>query len=408
MYTHESGKLDLLLCIFGVLPCKYAGNEYRIPVEFWIPKSFPREPPISFVRPTVDMLISPSNNVDVNGRIFHPLIAYWHPEQSSLTSLASELVNVFSAQPPVYAKPPQYTPSKIQEWSHQSQGGSRNSIDPGTPPPAPSASNMTIPTQNHLPEDGPVLPPKPPKPPQLVSSLANRPLSFQNTGQSTEYSHRTSPFSSPGPPSHPIAATPIPHVANPPSNNTATDILDMDIAEPPPQLPPNPQKQELLRILEERLEEYVDKSIKPKIDIDDAALTHTKETLDYYENCLEREKTELDSLSRAADDNSRILSEKINQARKLLVEDISQRKVPHVDEIITTETTVYNQLYDLVSEDRAIDDTLFALQHAFDLEKIKLETFMKLVRTLAREQFVKKALWVKISEELGLQTSRND
>ncbi|CEP21612.1 K12183 ESCRT-I complex subunit TSG101 [Cyberlindnera jadinii] len=72
--------------------------------------------------------------------------------------------------------------------------------------------------------------------------------------------------------------------------------------------------------------------------------------------------------------------------------------------MICAENVVYNQLYDLVAEDQAIGDTIYVLTKAYDNGNVPLPSFIKHTRSLAREQFFKKAMIVKISQMLNLNT----
>ena len=62
------------------------------------------------------------------------------------------------------------------------------------------------------------------------------------------------------------------------------------------------------------------------------------------------------------------------------------------------------RLLDLVSHDLAIEDTFYFLAKALDRERIDPASYLKVVRSLAREQFFKKALAAKIREELHMAT----
>lgn len=74
---------------------------------------------------------------------------------------------------------------------------------------------------------------------------------------------------------------------------------------------------------------------------------------------------------------------------------------PDPDSMVLATSIVGNQLVDLVAEDNAIEDTLYHLGRALNAERIGLETFLKQTRILAREQFMKRALAMKISEGMG-------
>ncbi|GAA5983457.1 hypothetical protein JCM5350_007657 [Sporobolomyces pararoseus] len=80
-----------------------------------------------------------------------------------------------------------------------------------------------------------------------------------------------------------------------------------------------------------------------------------------------------------------------------------------VDEIICGSTVVYTQLLDLVAEDSALEDTIYALGRGLNsgTANIDLDQFLKRVRALAREQFIKRATINKILLGLAIRRERN-
>lgn len=87
------GRPELLLLITGTIPATISDTVYRIPVDIWVPKNFPKSPPTTFVTPTADMLIHPGNYVDTNGRCYHPYIARW-PESPDVSLSLTDLFGV--------------------------------------------------------------------------------------------------------------------------------------------------------------------------------------------------------------------------------------------------------------------------------------------------------------------------
>lgn len=59
------------------------------------------------------------------------------------------------------------------------------------------------------------------------------------------------------------------------------------------------------------------------------------------------------------------------------------------------------RLIDLVAEDNALSDTIYHLTRALDAERIDLDRYLKAVRQLAREQYMKRALIEKILNGMG-------
>lgn len=61
------------------------------------------------------------------------------------------------------------------------------------------------------------------------------------------------------------------------------------------------------------------------------------------------------------------------------------------------------QLYDLVAEERGIQQALYALQAALVKGVIGVDTWSRHTRGLAREAFLKRALIRKIGKGMGLE-----
>ncbi len=69
VFTFNDGRTQLLLTLEGTVPVEFRNTTYNIPVAYWIPRDYPREPPMAFVAPTPDMAIRKGPNVDPSGEI---------------------------------------------------------------------------------------------------------------------------------------------------------------------------------------------------------------------------------------------------------------------------------------------------------------------------------------------------
>jgi len=80
-----------------------------------------------------------------------------------------------------------------------------------------------------------------------------------------------------------------------------------------------------------------------------------------------------------------------------------------VDELVCSTTVLYNQLWELVINDKVIQDILYhlskALNNSMDGSKIDLDKFLKRVRVLGHEQFLIRVNINHISRLLGFQLS---
>ncbi|KAI7901445.1 UEV domain-containing protein [Cokeromyces recurvatus] len=105
-YTSNDGNTQLLLCLHGTVPITYRSVPYNIPVAFWIPKEYPKVPPIPYVKPTANMFIREGRHVDKSGLCYHHYRSSWSNDQKhTLLELVAILQQVFAQEPPVYTKP---------------------------------------------------------------------------------------------------------------------------------------------------------------------------------------------------------------------------------------------------------------------------------------------------------------
>lgn len=93
-----------LFYLSGVVPITYGGANYNIPITMYFDPPYPNQPPRVFVTPTNDMVIKQNHrSVDVNGRVYLPVLTSWNAYNSSLVTVVANLSQVFSQEPPVHA-----------------------------------------------------------------------------------------------------------------------------------------------------------------------------------------------------------------------------------------------------------------------------------------------------------------
>lgn len=73
----DDGREQLLLCLHGLIPITFRQSSYNIPIILWLTLNYPRDPPITYVVPTSDMLVKPSKDVDVSGRCQISYVKDW-------------------------------------------------------------------------------------------------------------------------------------------------------------------------------------------------------------------------------------------------------------------------------------------------------------------------------------------
>ncbi|KAF2643723.1 UEV-domain-containing protein [Massarina eburnea CBS 473.64] len=194
----------------------------------------------------------------------------------------------------------------------------------------------------------------------------------------------------------------------PPPNLMDTDILSVTIPSqngpqaslPVPPVPPNPEKDALLTALSNTICAQTRQTVSQN----NAAIPPLQAQQSALQTAYTRLQSELDQLQQldaALASNEKILRDAMLEADRVM-EDARRRKVPDVDDVLVAPTVVGGQLYAVAAEERGIAEALFMLGKALDRGRVGADVFVKQTRSLAREQFLKKALIKKISKGMGL------
>ncbi|GFZ43579.1 hypothetical protein JCM24511_01299 [Saitozyma sp. JCM 24511] len=244
-FTFDSGLTALLLLLHGTIPITYRGATYHIPIHVWIPLEYPRNPPLAFVVPTKEMGVRKGREVEPGGRVTEEVVNEWWRtwETKTIETLLKHLTAIFSASPPVYARPPEQStaspsrPSVVTQMSPQPTGAraaqspatlptspTRNVQQPGQPPPPPARPGFMPPG---MPETLPQYRPAPTPPPH--------PYPPNNV--------QTPPRQASGSYPYQAAQSPPPPAQSPPVPNRPTQVPRAGSLPPgSPQVPNVPQR----------------------------------------------------------------------------------------------------------------------------------------------------------------------
>ncbi|KAL8638615.1 MAG: hypothetical protein Q9228_004248 [Teloschistes exilis] len=269
----------------------------------------------------------------------------------------------FNQQPTSPVSP--LTPTLNQSFpDHTVQPQSYTRPPPGQPPPPPSLAHVTQQNawQNHAPQFIP------------------QPVSYQ------QHLHQQPPKPKP---QEDLLTSPFENPLPAPAAGLA-----------PPPIPPNPHKDALLQALSQTLTDQVQSahasnmSAIPPLRAQQAALNEAL-------NKINQEISQLSDLQAMLDSNEKILRQSMRDADQVL-EDAKRRDVPAVEEVLVAPTVVAGQLYENVIEERVLEETRAVVGRALDKGRIAGDVWAKQTRSLAREEFLKKALIKKIAGGMGL------
>ncbi|KAF7589170.1 hypothetical protein BBP40_004699 [Aspergillus hancockii] len=184
---------------------------------------------------------------------------------------------------------------------------------------------------------------------------------------------------------------------------------------PAPPIPPNPQKDALLHAVSRALAETLQTNVS-QTESATRSLHSQSQSLHAAIATLQGEISSLNTLNSSLQSNNSILQQSLHRADAVITDaqnrisssaaqsssDPVPSGLPPIDEVLVAPTVVGKQLYDLVAEERGIQQAIYALQSAHVKGVIGVETWSRHTRGLAREAFLKRALIRKIGRGMNL------
>jgi len=332
----SDGRLASLLSLYGVVPISYRGATYNIPLSVFITEYHPQFSPLVYVKPTTSMAIKADHpHVSQDGMVHIPYLASWDSLRSTLIGMVQVLQSVFSQNPPVFARPSNQGSAGIAGPAAAAVGAGPHSH--------PQQQQQSSPQQHQQP--GYPIPPT---------------NSFASTDMSSSFPR---PVPSSGSPvSDPLAARKNELQAD------ASNKIKQALAEHREKT-----KVELVQLYAER------KDLSSGAAVIEAGLTDLQLESDDRERRLVKLREEL------------VLLE------KWVAENVKEGpEAEDADQVMKSQDVESQQILRCMAEDFAIQDTMYALDEALDVNKIDLNFYLKELRKQAREQFFNRALLRKI------------
>jgi len=394
-YIHNNGSSEMMVCLEGTLPITFKGSHYYIPIIIWIPRTYPTAAPICYVTPTKDMEIKRGHtSVEPSGQCQFPCLQQWNSNQSIMHILMT-MSQVFSDEPPVFS----VTKQAVNAASQEANNLQNSQVFPVANFPTGPALN-----QSRLSGYSQSLPP----PPTYNDTMKSKSLGVppplqvptpQNSGPmngSGFYAYPISPPVNPSPPGQP------PHILSRPVQPP------LNIPQPPPSVEKPPsyaQSHALVNIkkrsdMEDTLRKKLEKHIQTLGDQNNTEL----ERLFKIQGELSENSQKIADVINVLNENKGILGDNLqilNQS-ELQIDNVFayiNEDSFAIDDFVRPSDPLSNQMYQLVSEDLAIEDTIYVLDRGLNSGKIDLESYLKAVRSSSRQQFIIKATINKVAYE---------
>lgn len=234
----------------------------------------------------------------------------------------------------------------------------------------------------------------------------------QQQPQLPQYSHQLR--NSYGPPGQQPGPHNTPHTQQQPKKQPPPDLLSdpFEIAlptnansvGPAPPIPPNPEREHLLTALSTSLVQQVQQKLHQNMSAV-APLQAQQNALRAAHARLEAEIAQLERLDATLSSNEHILHRSIQDCTTTISE-AKSKKQPPIDEVLVAPTLVAQQLWTLTAEEAACREAMYILQKAVDRGRISGSDFVRQMRGLGRESFLKMVLARKCARGLGLDADR--
>ncbi|KAG2787362.1 hypothetical protein JG687_00009613 [Phytophthora cactorum] len=344
-FAHNDGTTSTLLNLEGTIPIFYRGNQYNIPVEFWVVETYPMSPPVCFVRPTADMMVKPGHpHVTSDGYVKIPYTSDWRPDFTML-ELVAHMCSIFGNMPPVFRRPATSRPQNRDN-------GSASAANSGTGGYFRQGSYA----QSH-----------PPQPSPYYSSQ------FQS--HSRQESEENSLF---GSSQQSLGASSLSNSGVYTSNEVRPEERAAAI------------KVEVTGKIQMQLEKTF-KRVRDDIDLQfehEVQLTQSRENV---ERGVQSLRFLRDDIARA----KRVVETQDTEVTTWLEENEGKDTVDP-DTILIEGDALSKQMIKTLAEHYAIEDALYYMDRALSNDEMELSVFLKEVRKLSRKQFMCLALVQKI------------
>lgn len=173
---------------------------------------------------------------------------------------------------------------------------------------------------------------------------------------------------------------------------------------PAPPIPPNPEKEHLLQALSSTLVQQAQQKVNQNLSAI-APLQAQQQAIYAAQQRMDAEIRQLEQLEKALSNNESILHRSIQDCDRTIAT-AKSKKQPPIDDVLIAPTMVANQLWTLCAEEAACREAMYVLQKANDRGRVSGDVFIRQMRGLGRECFLKMALARKCATGMGLEMRR--
>ncbi|KAL3918740.1 MAG: hypothetical protein SGILL_004091 [Bacillariaceae sp.] len=375
--VENNGDSSHCLVLQGTIAIVFRGQTYQLLVDVYLPPGYPIRPPVSYIRLAENMVSSYLKenhpHVGSDGMVYMPYTHEWNPRTHSLIEMVVAMSSVFSADPPVFTRAAAPAPAPLPPPSM-----------PANRAPYVASSNTTTSASSVSASSNSQQPP----PPAYNSYVSS------NSAGSTDPDRYMQ---------EQIEAIMAKEAAE--ANQAAEIARQLDKEEQERETKNKAQKEWEAKKTEQTRDQ-VNKKIQSFLHgyaeetkstlaadwRDQEQLKLTKDRISEDLKDLANKKTELEGYVAMLDTKTKEIEEWL-EANK----NNAEEKEPSIDDVCEPVNKLHAQMLDLSAENAALTDVMYFLDRGMYTGQIDCSTQLKMVRKLAKRQFLIRAHLIKIN-----------
>lgn len=361
--VENNGDSSHCLVLQGTIAIVFRGMTYQLLVDVYLPPGYQIRPPVSFVRLAENMYLKENHpHVGSDGMVYLPYTHEWNPRTHSLIEMVVAMSSVFSADPPVFTRAAPAPPP-----AYSSYVSSSNSNSSATNPHR--KTTKTTNTNNHR-------------------------ITSASSADSERYMQEQ------------IAAIMAKEAEE---ANRAAEIArkaDKDEKEKKNQIVAQKEweekKLEQTRIeMNKKIRSYLQtftEETKSTLSADWRDQEHLKQNKDQIEEemkGLTQKKSELKQHIETMEVKTEEIENWLKESNN------AKEEEPDVDDICVPVNKLDAQMLDLSAESAALTDVMYFLDRGMYMGQIDCTTNLKMIRKLAKRQFLIRAHLIKINQVIA-------
>jgi len=355
--VENNGNSSHCLVLQGTIGIVFRGTTYQLLVDIYLPSGYPIRPPVSFVRLAKNQYLKENHpHVGSDGTVYLPYTHEWNPRTHSLIEMVVAMSSVFSADPPVFTR-----------------------AAPASPPPPPAYSSYTN-TSND------------------TGATSSERISADRSSFSSPASERDM--------REQLAAIMAKEAEE--ANRVAEVVRKAEREEKEQEEFITEQRKWENRKLDQtrieankKIRSYLQsftEETKNTLFADWRDQEHLKQNKDY----LEKETKDLTQRKNEVKNHIETMDAKTEEIENWLKESESAKEEkPNVDDLCQPVTKLDAQMLNLSAESAALTDTMYFLDKGMYSGQIDCSTQLKMIRKLAKKQFLLRAHLIKINQIAG-------